>query len=125
MTKPLAVLCYEKLLPGSQLVNGLEKLAYRVEVLNDAERLPETVRRLRPMLALVDMASSRTDVAAQIKALRDAEETSHLPILAFAGQNDETARNSAREAGADLAANEALLLEQLPSLLNQILELHQ
>ena len=37
MTQPLALVLYEKLLPGSQLVNRLQDLNYRVQAIADAE----------------------------------------------------------------------------------------
>ena len=36
MTQPLALVLYERLLPGSQLVNRLQDLNYRVQVIADA-----------------------------------------------------------------------------------------
>ena len=36
MTQPLALVLYEKLLPGSQLVNRLQDLNYRVQTIADA-----------------------------------------------------------------------------------------
>ena len=35
MTRPLALVFYEKFMPGSQLVNRLQDLNYRVRVVND------------------------------------------------------------------------------------------
>ncbi len=36
MTQPLALVFYEKLMPGSQLVNRLQDLNYRVQAVNDS-----------------------------------------------------------------------------------------
>ena len=37
--QPLALVLYEKLLPGTQLVNRLQDLNYRVQTVNDAALL--------------------------------------------------------------------------------------
>ncbi len=123
MTSPLAILCYEKLLPGSQMVNRLEDLAYRVEVLNDASRLVETARRVMPMVVLVDMESAEGDTPGGIRQLRETEATAHIPVLAFTAQENVSAQESARDAGASLVASEEAILDQLPSLLDHVLAL--
>ncbi len=125
MTSPLAVLCYEKLLPGSQMVARLGDLAYRVEVLNDAEQLASMALRVRPMVVLVDMVSKAGNVASAIRTLRKTAATSHIPVLAFAAEDDVAGQESARSAGADLVASEEALLAQLPSLLARVLELKE
>ena len=123
MTSPLAILCYEKLLPGSQMITRLEDLSYRVEVLNDSSRLVEVAGQSKPMVVLVDMASDRHDVASAISRLRAGEDTAHIPILAFTTKDDEPSQETARVAGANLVASEEAILDQLPSLLNHLLEI--
>lgn len=123
MTSPLAILCYEKLLPGSQMVTRLEDLAYRVEVLNDSSRLVAVAEQSKPMVVLVDMASERHDVASAITSLRAGEDTSHIPILAFTAKDDDRSQETARVAGANLVASEEAILNQLPSLLDHVLEI--
>ena len=39
MTQPLALVVYEKLLPGSQLLNRLQDLNYRVQAIANADSL--------------------------------------------------------------------------------------
>ena len=60
--QPLALVFYEKLLPGSQLVNRLQALQYRVQAVNNAGELLAAVRREMPMLLLADLAA-RADIA--------------------------------------------------------------
>ena len=50
MTQPLALVCYEKLLPGSQLVNRLQDLKYRVRPVADARLLVDCARQEKPMI---------------------------------------------------------------------------
>ena len=45
MKLPLAILLYENLIPGSQLINRLQDLGYRVETINDARLLVELAER--------------------------------------------------------------------------------
>ncbi len=123
MTSPLAVLCYEKLLPGSQMVNRLEDLAYRVEVVNDSSQLADVALRIKPMVVLVDMNSREHDVASAISNLRGEAETSHIPVLAFTALEDEAGQEAARSAGANMVASEEAILSQLPSLLDHVLEI--
>lgn len=123
MTSPLAILCYEKLLPGSQMVTRLEDLSYRVEVVNDASQLASVAQVSRPMVVLIDMTSQQTDVAGAIANLRRGKETDHIPVLAFTAQNDEAGQVAARDAGASLVASEEAILDQLPSLLDHVLEI--
>ena len=53
MTKPLALVFYEKLLPGQQLLNRLQDLGYRVQAVTDATTLAERVEQQKPMLTIL------------------------------------------------------------------------
>ena len=122
MTSPLAVICYEKLLPGSQMVNRLQDLGYRVVSVNDAGELASVVREQKPMVVVADLESKGSNVSATISSLRKDPETTHIPILAFARSDDEDLQMSARAAGARLVAVEEAILDQLPMLLDRVLE---
>ena len=50
MTQPLALVLYEKLLPGSQLVNRLQDLNYRVQTVTEPSTLVECAEQSKPML---------------------------------------------------------------------------
>jgi DNA-binding response OmpR family regulator len=122
MTKPLALISYEKLLPGSQLANRLHDLGYRVRVLDDPSQLPETARRERPLVIVADLASGATDLCAMIRELKSSDLTRHIPVLAFGRKQDE-AFDEAAAAGAALVALDDAITGQLPHLLEQVLEL--
>src|SRR6266850_298297 len=62
MTEPLAIVLYERLMPGSQLVNRLQDLKYRVQTVNDPALLVDCAEQAKPMLVLVDLESSRKAV---------------------------------------------------------------
>jgi CheY-like chemotaxis protein len=123
MTKPLALLVYEQLLPGSQLVNRLQDLGYRVLALNDLGLLAAQARQEKPLLALVDLAFRTADACAAIRSLREAGETAHVPVIAFCDPQNLKLQKSARSAGATLIAASDGILDQLPALLEQALQI--
>lgn len=122
MTKPLALIFYERLMPGSQLVNRLQDLGYRVSTCTDIACLHTQVEKELPMVMVMDLTSERGDVNGAIKEIRAREQTSHIPIIAFAAKTNKTAQNAAVEAGAKLVAIDDAVLQQLPHLLEQALE---
>jgi CheY-like chemotaxis protein len=123
MTQPLALVLYEKLLPGSQLVNRLQDLKYRVEAVADAERLVAHAEQTRPMLVLADLESSRNDVCAAISRLRQNPATKHLPVIAFRGENGAQLEAAAQAAGATLVVSDSAILSHLAQCLEQALQI--
>jgi CheY-like chemotaxis protein len=123
MTQPLALVSYEKLLPGSQLVNRLHDLNYRVQVIADVAALVKCAQQDRPMLVLVDLISAGNDVAAAIRNLRRHPETEHIPILAFAPESAQVQRAAAQAAGATVVVSETAILTHLAQLLDQALQI--
>jgi len=121
VTQPLALVLYEKLMPGSQLVNRLHDLNYRVELLSDAAELAARAQSDGPMLILTDLASSRADICARIAEVRQDPTTAHIPILAFADETAGSLQPAARQAGATLVVSSTALLAHLPQLLEQVL----
>ena len=122
MTKPLALVFYERLMPGSQLVNRLQDLGYRVSTCTDLPCLASQAQKELPMVIVMDLTSDKGDVNATIKDLRENAHTSHIPIVAFTSKSNKKAQNAAVEAGAKLVAIEEAILPQLPQLLEQALE---
>ena len=120
MTQPLAIVFYEKLLPGSQLVNRLQDQSFRVQAVTDPAVLLETVRREMPMLLLTDLGS-RADIIKVIAALKANETTAHIPVIAFAEEKALAQLAAAQQAGAALAVSDVALTSYLPQLLNQAL----
>ncbi|MFO1476788.1 MAG: hypothetical protein U1F98_09065 [Verrucomicrobiota bacterium] len=122
MTQPLALVLYEKLLPGTQLVNRLTDLKYRVRALTDAASLPDVARQERPMVVFADLTSTREDICALIGKLKSDTQTSHLPVIAIAPESDLQLQAAARKAGAALVVNDSAILGHLPQLLDQALQ---
>jgi CheY-like chemotaxis protein len=123
MTEPLAIVLYERLMPGSQLVNRLQDLKYRVQVINDAALLVDYAEQSKPMLVLVDLEYSKKDVCAVISRLKQNPGTAHLPIIGFGSDPPVPLQEEARKAGVNLIANEAAILGHLPQLLDQALQI--
>lgn len=121
MTQPLALVLYEKLLPGTQVVNRLQDLNYRVQTVADPGALVEAAEQFRPMLALVDLGCTKTDIFAAIARLKQNEATKHLPVIGF---GDDTARQQAAAlaAGVTLVVSEGAILNHLSECLDQALQ---
>jgi len=109
-------------MPGSQLVNRLQDLNYRVLSLDALERLGATAQREAPLLLFIDLASPR-DVCAAIAALRSAPATAHLPVIAFAPENAADLLAAAQTAGANIAVSDSAVINHLAPLIDQALNL--
>jgi DNA-binding response OmpR family regulator len=123
MTKPLAMIYYERLMPGSQLVNRLQDLGYRVQTVTEAVLLPETARREKPMIAIFDLGGSKANLCSIIQQMKDDKEIEHLPVIGFAGAKEQKLHAEATRCGATLVAFDDALLPQLPHLLEHALRI--
>jgi CheY-like chemotaxis protein len=123
MTQPLALVFYEKLMPGSQLVNRLQDLNYRVLAVNDLASLPACVRSEMPMLVLADLESGGNTVCHAIAGLKADAAIQHIPILAFAAESATELMAAAQKAGATIVVSDATIANYLPQLLNQALQM--
>ena len=119
---PLALLCYEELMPGTQLLGRLENLRFRVQVVTNATELPAVAAQSGAMLVLTDLASKRADVCELIRQLRSATATAHLPIIAFADEAEVGLQAAGKTAGATLVVTDAAILTHLPQLIEQALQ---
>jgi CheY-like chemotaxis protein len=120
--RPLALILYEKLMPGSLLINRLQDLNYRVISVPDAGQLADIAETEGPMLILADMDSSTGDVGKVISQLRQNPATAHIPVIAFADEAVEHLMVSAQEAGAKLVVTNTAIVAHLPQLLEQALQ---
>jgi len=123
VTSPLALVLYEKLLPGTQLVNRLQDMGYRVRTLDAPSLLTHSAMTESPIIVLTDLAFRHGGVCEAIAELVKSPSTSHIPVLAFAGEHDTELQAKAREAGARLVVNETALLPHLQQFLEQTLAL--
>jgi CheY-like chemotaxis protein len=123
MIQPLAFVVYEKLLPGSQLVNRLQDLKYRVQTLADPAQLSSVAIEAKPMLVFIDLAPTGKDILGAIKQLKSDAQTSHIPVVGFMLQSNKELEEAARTVGVTTVAAESVLLNYLPQLLDQALQL--
>jgi CheY-like chemotaxis protein len=122
MTQPLALVLYERLLPGTQLVNRLQDLNYRVQTLTEASKLVSCAESAKPMLVLADIEAARGSACAAIALLKQNPATQHLPVIAFSRENGPEVRAAAKEAGVTLVVTERALLSHLAQFLEQALQ---
>jgi len=122
MTQPLALVLYERLLPGSQLVNRLQDLQYRVQTLSEPARLVETAEECKPLLVFADLQPPQSKVCDAISRLRSNGSTKHLPVIAFGAEDASTLQKQAQDSGATLLVGETALLTHLPQFLDQALQ---
>src|SRR5712671_5849118 len=122
MTTPLALVFYENLLPGSQLVNRLQDLGYRVQTISDVRTLALQALQEKPLIVVTDLVSAGADVCATIRELKRNPETRHIPVIAFTDLKDEKIQTAATTAGATMVAGNDAILDQLPELLEQALQ---
>jgi PleD family two-component response regulator len=123
MTKPLAIIHYERLMPGSQLVNRLQDLGYRVLTVTEAGQLVATTRKEKPMVAILDLGTKKADICAIIQEIKTDKETEHVPVIGFAAAKDQKLHAEATRCGAALVAFDDALLPQLPHLLEHALRI--
>jgi CheY-like chemotaxis protein len=119
MTQPLALLLYEKLLPGSQLVNRLQDLGWRVQVIHDGSALERAAQEHKPVLVFADLHGTQHPVCNAIHHLRKNKDTGHLPVIAFA--SDEAMSKTAIDAGASLVVSDTAILQHLDQFIDQAL----
>ncbi len=122
MMQPLALVLYERLLPGSQLVNRLQDMSYRVQTVADAAALVELAERFRPMLLLADFECSKIDICAAIARLKQNDATKHIPVIGFGGNGAETQQSAALAAGVTLLVSDTAILHHLSECLDRALQ---
>jgi len=67
MSKPLALVYYLNLLPGSQLANRLEDLGYRVQTLDSVALLPPACEREKPLVVIAEQLPQLLDQVLQLE----------------------------------------------------------
>ncbi len=127
MTKPLALIFYENLLTGNQLLNRLSDLDYRTLAVSDLGKLPAQAAAETPIVLIVELGALAERVCGIIRSLRAAPATEHIPIIAYVQpkgrKEDAKLTEQAQTAGAKLVVGEALVLPHLAQLLDQALRL--
>lgn len=121
MTEPLALLYFERLIPGTQLPPRLEKLGYRVQIVEKISDLYPTAVTAKPLVIIADLANKDKNVCPAISQIRQDSQTQHIPIIAIGDSSDPRLELTAKEAGATLVVSEAAISMHLKELLDQAL----
>jgi CheY-like chemotaxis protein len=121
MIEPLALVLYERILPGTQIVSRLQDLRYRVKTLNDPTLLPSTAATDKAMLVLADFEPRPDRVREAVARLKSDPATQHIPVIVFAGDAS-VKRELPSVEGATLVVSETAILNHLPQLLEQALQ---
>ena len=121
MSKPVALLHYSNLLPGTQLGYRLADLGYRVETVSELTTLIEVCDREKPMVIVAEISRDPQTCAA-IAEMRNNASTQHIPVVGYSATHDAGLQTAAQQAGVTLLASSAAVIEQLPQLLDQALE---
>jgi CheY-like chemotaxis protein len=119
--KPLALVLYEQLLPGTQLINRLQDCGYRVRSTSAPRELLELARTERPLFVLADLRFTLANICDTLRQLKADEATQHIAIIAFADPADTRSQTAALDAGAAVVAGSDGILDQLEALLDQAL----
>jgi CheY-like chemotaxis protein len=122
MTKPLALLIHQNLIPGSQLATRFEELGYRVQTLSNAQSLAEQAQKGKPLVVVADLEANKANVCEAIKVLRDGPETKHIPVIAYSRDRSNELQTAAHAAGASLVVKDTTVVAHLPQFLEQALE---
>lgn len=109
-------------MPGSQLVNRLQDLQYRVHAVTDPGELVAAAGSAGPMVILADLASTRADICALIRQLRNNPGTAHLPVIAFADDAETDLQTAGRAAGATLVVADSAILTHLEQFIERALQ---
>jgi CheY-like chemotaxis protein len=120
-SQPLALLCCSNSLLGGQLTAHLQDMGYRVQTVHDAATLQEECEREKPLVLLAEI-SDHPAVCAGIALVRNSPATSHIPVLAFSPSRDKALQTAAEQSGVSILAGNTAVLEHLPQLLDQVLE---
>ncbi len=121
MTKPLALVLYERLMPGSQLVNRLQDLGYRTETLNNPKSLIEHAEKAKPLLVVADLEPASANISDALSRLKQNSATAHLPIIAFCADGATDLPNMAK--AANLVVTDTAIANHLPQFLQQALQI--
>ena len=120
--KPLALLVYDRVMPGGQLANRLQDLLYRVQTLNKVADVVETALKEKPLVVFIDLATPG-DVPTIIQTLKTTPATEHLPIVSFAPDKAADLLAAAEKAGADLAVADSAVVNHLTQLIERALHI--
>ncbi len=119
--KPLAFICLENSVVGSQMVNRLMDLGYQPQSVNDISQLASQAKSRMPFVIICSLVSKRADALQVVREMRAEEATKHIPVIGVTPDLSPKFHSDAVEAGATLVVVENGVLAQLPQLLDAAL----
>jgi PleD family two-component response regulator len=122
MKQPLILVLYEKILPGSQLLNRLQDIGYDAQALSAPAELVQKAEQEKPLLLIADLEPKPAEVCQAIGQLKAHAATSHIPVIALESGRDAGLPDNARKAGAALVVNDRAILLHLKQFLDQALQ---
>ena len=123
MTQPLALIFYQRIMPGSQVLNRLQDLGYRTQHISDPQILIECVEREKPLLLVADLDSSDQNICDIIARLKRSDLTRHIPVISFAADEKTGLQAAALQSGSNLAVGDTAITNHLTQLLEQALQI--
>ena len=121
MLKPLAMLCMDSPVLGSQLAARLSELGYQIHEVKDPSKLFALTGKHMPFLIITELGQSRQKTLESIRLIRSADSTKHIPILGVDRLTSNQPDPDSLTSGITLVAAEKRILDQLPDLLEQLL----
>ena len=121
VSQPLALVLYEKLTPGSQLINRLQDMKYRVHPLGNPADLLSVSSEMKPLVIFADLDMPGADVLGAVTRLRQNSTTAHIPVILLADEITDELNDKFKSSGATVTATDAAVLTHLPQLLEQAL----
>jgi CheY-like chemotaxis protein len=123
MSEPLALVLGQRGVIASQLTQRLEQLHYRVKVISNPSELAGIAEQHQAMIVLADAEDTSIELLTAINRLHLSPATSHIPIIAFARDMNESLQGQLTAKGATMSVPETAVLDHLPQLLSRALEI--
>lgn len=120
LSPPQAVLVEDNLMFAMMIEPTLRKLGYQVRTLAGGPAISAKVMALAPEIVFVNLASSRCDGSAVVKALRGEAALMATPIIGYAGHVERQHFHAGREAGATLVVPNSAMRKALPAVLEKL-----
>jgi DNA-binding response OmpR family regulator len=124
VNEPLALLLSSRGTIATQLAERLEALRYRMVAVADPVQLGPVAETEKPLVVLADLEGREELVARAVGQLRGQASTMHIPVIGFRRELEDAAQTALAARGFTVAASEAAILNHLPQLLEQALDVH-
>lgn len=116
----LAVIAVQDLMFQPRIEAAARTLGFETVIADDPLSARNALAR-RPAIAIVDLQAATLDADAVIRAAR----AIGARVLAFGRHTEPAVLRAARQAGADQAVSRSQLVEELPALIESVLQDHQ